>query len=394
MDPHNVYLHLDVLGGIAGDMFAAAIIDLRPEFGGELREAFEAAGLARYVAVRDVAHHDHGLSGRRFEVEERDPAHAAAHRSWREIREFIEGRRLASAVRDRALAIFQRLAEAEGRVHGVPVEEVSFHEVGAWDSIADIVAAAWLIERLDAVGWSCGPLPLGSGRIHTAHGQLPVPAPATALLLEGFPVIQDGVAGERITPTGAAILRHLEPDFDAGGPVRRLTGSGTGFGTRRLEGISNTLRVLAFEGDAVGYTHENISVCRFEVDDQTPEDLAVALEHLRAVEGVIDISQAPALGKKGRVAAHIQILARPENLEQVLAACLNQTSTLGVRWTGERRVVLARTEARVSAAGRELRVKRATRPDGTITRKAEMADLADEPGGLAARQRLRHEAEE
>ena len=139
----------------------------------------------------------------------------------------------------RAIAIFAVLAEAEGRVHGIAPAEVSFHEVGAWDSIMDIVAAAALIEDIGAAGWSTTPVPLGSGRVRSAHGDLPVPTPATALLLEGLEVFDDGRPGERVTPTGAAILRHLMPG--QGLPRRRLRLGrvGHGFGTKRFAGISN-----------------------------------------------------------------------------------------------------------------------------------------------------------
>jgi uncharacterized protein (DUF111 family) len=272
-------------------------------------------------------------------------------------------------------------------------DAVTFHEVGAWDSITDVVTAAWLIEAGRPTGWSCDALPLGSGRVESAHGPLPVPAPATALLLEGFPCVQDGVAGERVTPTGAAILRHLAPDFGTPADARTLRRSGIGFGSRTLNGISNVLRVLAFDESPEETAADRVAVCEFELDDQTPEDLGVAIDRLRDEPGVIDILQAPVFGKKGRVGVHVRILANPSALETILEACFVETSTLGVRWQIVRRAVLLREKRTEEVGGVRVHVKRARRPDGTTTDKAAMDDLAGAGGGRAAREMLRRSVE-
>ena len=389
-----MHLHLDPLGGIAGDMFAAAMVDLHPHLAGELQAAFDAAGLSSHVQISAPEHGDHVLTGRRFRVDELSARSAPKHHAWRDIRSLLAAAPLATPVLERALAIFEHLAQAEAQVHGVPAEDVSFHEVGAWDSIADIVAAAWLIEAMQGASWSCAPLPLGSGRIATAHGPLPVPAPATTILLQGYPVYQDGIPGERITPTGAAILRHLEPSFTPAQQTLRLSGSGTGFGTKSLEGVSNVLRVLAFEEGTDADTRGQVAMIQFEVDDQTPEDLATALDNLRRAPNVLDVVQASVVGKKGRLGAQIQLLTRPEALQETLTRCFTETSTLGIRWQMVSRVALRRDATRAVVGQHRVRVKRASRPDGGITVKAEMDDLAGEPGGLAGRQRLRRKAEE
>ena len=167
-----------------------------------------ACGLPESVTVELVAHDDHRLTGRQLRIEGRDalarPAGSAAA-----IRARLAGAALPDAVRTRAVAILDLLIDAEARVHGRPPEHVHFHELAGWDSVADIAGAAWLIEAVGPAGWSVGPLPAGSGRVETAHGPLPVPPPAVTLLLEGYPMIDDGRPGERVTPTGAAILRHL-----------------------------------------------------------------------------------------------------------------------------------------------------------------------------------------
>jgi uncharacterized protein (DUF111 family) len=262
---------------------------------------------------------------------------------------------------------------------------VHFHELADWDSFADVVAAAWLIDRLAVESWSCGPLPLGSGRVRGTHGVLPVPAPATALLLEGLPVIDDGIGGERVTPTGAAILKHLQPAPHAG--EGRIARAGMGFGTRLLDGVPNLLRALVLAPAEVGGV-ERVGVLRFEIDDQTPEDLAIALDRLRVLSKVRDVCLWPAIGKKGRMMMAVQVLCAPEAVQEVAAACLAETATIGLRWRIEQRRILAR-EAAESA---NVRVKRVRRPDGRVTAKAEAGDIAA-AGSFAARAARRHEAE-
>ncbi len=387
-----LHLHLDPVGGMAGDMFAAALLDAWPELESELNAALAAAGLSSLVKVQRHEHNDNVLSGSRFAVRPAQEHHH--HRTWRDIRALLQTATLPTAVQEHALAIFRLLAEAESYVHGVRVEDVAFHEVGAWDSIADIVSAAWLIATLDATHWSCAPLPMGRGRVLSAHGQLPVPAPATTRLLEGFPLYQDDLDGERITPTGAAILRHLEPSFAPLRKPMRLNRSGIGFGNKNFPGISNVLRVLAFDTAENPLAEDQVALCQFELDDQSPEDLAVALEHLRALPGVLDVIQAPVFGKKGRMAAQVQVLTKPETLNPALEQCFTQTSTLGIRWQMVQRAILARDSAVHEVAGQAVRVKHVRRPDDIVTAKAEMDDLADINGGLAGRERLRHQAQD
>ena len=421
-----MHIQLDPVGGIAGDMFAAAVLDAWPELEPPLVAALERAWLDAIATVERVDHSDHALTGSRFAVREtsggdRDPRvhetdrtdrephvhdsdghgdgddHEPVHEHhlYRDIRTLLEESDLDSGVRARSLDIFARLAAAESAVHGVPLEDVSFHEVGAWDSIADIVCAAWLIERLDAA-WSCGPLPIGRGRIDTSHGRLPVPAPATVELLRGMVVDQDTHLGERVTPTGAAIVSHLAPSFASLPGPMRLDRSGTGFGTSRLPGTSNVLRLLAFEPiemlDASVH-RERIAVCEFEIDDQTGEDLALALDRLRNVGGVLDVSSHAMTGKKGRISIHVRLLARIGAVEAVIESCFRETTTLGVRWHEVSRAALGRASATVTVDGRSVRVKSAHRPGDIRTAKAEIDDLAGVAGGHATRQWMRASVE-
>lgn len=389
------HIHLHPLGGAAGDMFVACLLDAFPEHRAAAVEAAE--GLAR-VGCRLLPHGDGTLTGSRFVVDDapHDHGHGHNHAHWRDIRARLEDSRLAPAVRAHAIGIFAVLAEAEGRVHGVPADAVTFHEVGAADSIADIVAAAAVIAALEPVRWSVASLPMGGGTVQTAHGTMPVPAPATALLLEGFAVHDDGIAGERVTPTGAAILRHLGcKGAPARGTLRR---SGYGFGTRRLPGLSNCLRALVFEaeGAAAAPGHRELAVISFEVDDQSGEDLATGLDRLRALPGVHDVLQMAAFGKKSRLAVHVQVLAAPDALDSAVKACFRETTTIGLRTHLVEGRALARRFAAVEVDGQETTVKLVERPgeEGAtvVTGKAEADQLRPIPSH-AARTRLRQEAE-
>ena len=395
-----MHLHLDPVGGIAGDMFIAAMLDAYPELGEGLASLLGKIGLPRGARYALLAHHDAALSGRRFELSL--PAESAAsgdrhrhthpHVGLAAVSAAIAAMNLDAAVADRAAAIFAVLAHAEATVHGVTVDEVQFHEVGALDSIVDIVGAAWIIEALAPATWSVGTLPLGSGRIQTAHGALPVPAPAVVELLKGYTFFDDRLPGERVTPTGAAILRHLDCASGVGLPLGRLAASGLGFGSRKLPGLANVLRVMAFDV-APDSPDEAVALLAFEVDDQTAEDLAQGLDRLRACGGVLDVLQSPVCGKKGRMATQVQVLTEPRRLDAVVAACFAETTTLGVRHQVLVRRVLARHEATVTGeGGMVVRVKLARRPDGSMSAKAESDDLR-QGGARGGREELRRASE-
>ncbi len=433
-----MHIHLDALGGVAGDMFAAALLDAFPEHQAGVGASIRAVDARIACALQP--HNDGILRGTRFSVSvpgdaaehgHGDPPHAHhghdrghshdhshdhshghghghdhhahdqghhhgpghGHRPWSEIRAALNAANLAPSVRAHALGIFGHLADAEARVHGIAVDAVAFHEVGAFDSIADIVAAAHLIAVLEARSWSVSALPLGSGRVRTQHGPLPVPAPATTLLLDGFATLDDGIPGERVTPTGAAILRYLCGDDPGRGRPRGILGrTGIGFGTKVLPGLSNCLRALVLEDAAASRPgRRDLAVIAFEVDDQSGEDLAMGLDRLRAEPGILDVVQAPVLGKKGRMMAHIQVLVRPEGLEAAIAACFRETTTIGLRYHRVEGAVLDRESHTVEQAGRPVRVKVVDRPGGR-TAKAE-ADDARAHAGHATRAALRREAE-
>lgn len=396
------HIHLDAVGGVAGDMFIAAVTDAFAHLREGVLAAVRAAGLPAEVACAFEAHADHALTGSRFRVDVPVPGHGHvhrlhhhhAHRDFADIRTHLLSAPLDAEVKRRAVDIFTRLAEVEGRIHGKPTELVSFHELGEWDSIADIVGAAWLIHATGAQSWSIGTLPLGSGFVKTAHGKLPVPVPAAAMLLEGYAFADDGVAGERVTPTGAAIVRHLGCTQARSRGALRLGRTGHGFGTRVLPGLSNVLRLVCFEpvdadSDAADAP---VAVIVFEVDDQTPEDLAIALDHLRSHPAVVDVLHSPVVGKKGRIAASIQVLADPAQLHAVTDACFLETATIGLRYQVVHRKTLPRDLRMVLVGNHAVRVKVVQRPQAA-TAKAESDDTA-QVEGLAGRAALRRAAED
>ena len=309
-------------------------------------------------------------------------------------------RRLAEAplgapTRKHALALLALLADAESRVHGVPVDAVHFHELADWDSLLDVVAAGCIAAKLDGAHWSASALPLGGGTVRTAHGMLPVPAPATCLLLTGYPWHDDGIGGERVTPTGAAILRHLVPAERCGArrDAGRLASVGCGAGTRTLPEMPNIVRALVLDRAlAADADTDVVAVLEFDVDDMTGEEIAVAADRLRAEPGVVDVSVGTRQGKKGRPLADFRLLAHPHAAEAIAQACFTETSTLGLRVREERRRVLRRAEIATAAGGAAVRVKVALRPGGERTAKAAQDDVDSTPG-LGARRRTRARAE-
>ena len=365
---------------MAGDMFAAALLHAVPEALADVQRVVAAATAAQ---CETTTHDDGTLTGLRFRVPVTTEPHGHTH--WAAIRRHLLSGALDDAVARHAVGIFEILAAAEARVHGTSPDEVVFHEAGAVDSIADVTAAAVLIARLAPSSVSVSSLPLGRGRIETAHGLMPVPAPAVAILLEGFETIDDGIEGERVTPTGAAILRYLAPSARSAAP-RRLVASGYGFGARRLPGISNCLRATLFD-DAVAQgaavPHRLLSVIAFEVDDQSAEDLAAGIDRMRAHEGIHDVIQIAAIGKKGRLATHLQVLADERHVEQAIDLCFRETTTIGLRVQRTEARALTRRTERVSADGHEVRVKVVDRPGGE-TAKPEADDLVS-AGDAAAR---------
>ena len=374
------HIHLDVTGGIAGDMFLAAVLSAFPGARKKLNDDLKAAGLAGRVGMEWEQVREKGFAALRMKVT--ISGEDSELKTWPQIRSKIETSGLEAAVCSRAIAIFQELAEAEAVSHAIPVERVHFHELADWDSIADIVGAASVIEFTQADSWSVSPLPLGRGRARTQHGLVPVPAPATAELLKGFSFVDDGGQGERITPTGAAILKHLSPAQASVGPRGKLVSTGIGAGNMQIDGIPNILRILCFE--TAPLSSEVVNVIRFEIDDMTPEELALALDRLRTLDGVLDAGHTIGIGKKGRPQFSVSVMTRPERSEHIIEQCFAETSTIGLRVETVARHVLPRQAGHAGGT----RIKSAARPQG-MTTKAESDDLAEIPTLRERRARAR-----
>jgi hypothetical protein len=296
------------------------------------------------------------------------------HSTYKSLQRTIEAAQLSGSAAGHALSILRVLAEAEAAIHGVPLDEVHFHELADWDSLMDVVAAGSIISAVGDATWSADALPLGGGRVMTQHGWLPVPAPATALILQGYPWRADGVEGERVTPTGAAIVRHLVTPAATGfAPEGTLVASGYGAGTKHFPSMANVLRVMAFERPlTVDQEQGVVAAVQFDIDDMTGEEIGIAAERLRSLPGVLDLALVPAQGKKGRPVTMFHVLAAPEALQRCRDAVFAETSTIGLRWTLCDRVVLPRT---VRDSGEGVRVKEVLRPDGRRTSKVESDDL-------------------
>jgi len=347
------HLHLDLVGGIAGDMTVAALVDAGADWN-ELQSRLAASGLPTTTITLDHEWRG-GMAGARFDVAaETEPP----SRHWKDIRALIEAATLPERARTLALDIFGRLAQAEADVHGCEPDEVHFHEVGAMDSIVDIVATALAVDLLDADSFSAGALPVCAGTVSGDHGTMPLPAPATARLLIGFTLMPIPGSLETITPTGAAILAALCRGNTSQPPPMRLLATGTGLGTATLPDRANALRVLVGEPVTVGADAPRGDAVMIEasIDDMDPRLFGAVSSNLFAA-GALDVALIPMQMKKQRPGTLLSVLARPE-LEGVLTGIvLRETTTLGVRSHDVRRTELERRHETVETRFGSVRVK-------------------------------------
>ena len=328
-------IYFDCYAGISGDMTVGALLDLGvplDHLQAELAKLALPAGSYTLSTSRTERQH---LPALKFDVQVQDHH---THRHYAGIDAMIADSALAGPVKERARSIFRRLAEAEALVHGVAVEEVHFHEVGAVDSIVDIVGAAICLEYLGVDQVYVSALPLGSGFVQTAHGRLPVPAPATAELLKGLTVHVNCGEGERVTPTGAAIVAALAVP-SAACPAMAITRIGSGAGGRDFSDCPNILRAFLGTGAAGG--SEEVLEVSCNLDDVTPEVIGYAQE-LLLESGAPDVWLTPVQMKKGRPGTVLSFLCVPADLERLAALVMVETGTLGLRYASLRRMVQSR----------------------------------------------------
>lgn len=349
-------LYFDTFAGISGDMTVGALLALGLPLE-RLRNELAHLALGGY-SIAASPHDAHGISAVKFDVTV--STHEHAHRRFRDIRELVEGSGLQPAVKRRALTIFTKLAEAEGRVHGVAPDAVEFHEVGAIDSIVDIVGTAIGIEWLGCERVHVSRLPLGSGLVPSQHGPLPVPAPATVELLRGFLTQPADGEGELVTPTGAAIVAGVAlpepvPDF-------RIHAVGYGAGKRTLADRPNVLRAVV--GESVAPTgHGDVVVMETNIDDYNPELYEYVMDRLLEA-GARDVSLTPVHMKKNRPGILLTVLCADADRERLAGIILGETSAIGLRYYPARRIVLARQTRAVPTPYGMVRVKIALAPDG------------------------------
>ncbi|HTR37376.1 MAG TPA: nickel pincer cofactor biosynthesis protein LarC [Bryobacteraceae bacterium] len=340
--------YLDAFSGISGDMTVGALIDA-----GAGREALLSAldSLATGAKFEVERTKRRGIAASKFHVR---AGEAKNHRHLHHILDMIATSAIAERAKQNASAVFQRLGEAEAKVHDIPLEKVHFHEVGAVDSICDIVGACVGFDLLDVGAIYCSPLNVGSGTVKTEHGVLPVPAPATAELLTGKPVYARGPAMELTTPTGAAIVTTLAVEFGAMPPLC-VTSTGYGAGDKDFPEHANVLRVIV--GETSGAEESTtVSILEANIDDSSPQVLGYAMERMLEA-GALDVTLESVLMKKNRPGTLVRVIARPEDREALAQLLFAETTTLGLRTYSAERRVKARHLVEVETPHGKVRMK-------------------------------------
>ncbi|MBI4976993.1 MAG: nickel pincer cofactor biosynthesis protein LarC [Spirochaetes bacterium] len=374
-------LYFDCAGGAAGDMILAALIGAGASRE-RLIDGIEKLNIGAHAVIRETA--KSGIRALSVAIETDDHHHAEdshghhSHRGLGAIMKMINDAALPDTVKENACAVFKRIAEAEAHVHGIPVEQIHFHEVGAIDSIADIVGAAILIDALKPSRILCSPVPSGHGEIKTQHGVLPNPAPATVEILRNMPTYRRDVAGELVTPTAAAIFAHYAGLFSMNvtGAVKAV---GYGAGTKTFTGVSGLLRALIIDDNGNETVTARVLECN--IDDMTPE----ALSHVLGVlmkNGADDAWLTPIVMKKGRPAYTLSMLTMRDDYSVFSDIMLRETTTLGLRIQPVDKVMLPREMKDVATEYGTVRVKIAS-AGGHLKMKPEFDDvqrIADERG--------------
>jgi uncharacterized protein (TIGR00299 family) protein len=391
-------LYFDCFSGAAGDMILGALLDLGLPLE-DLRRALGSlaidpaaiwtervtrAGVSAtkfHVAGADAVSHAHDL------VRENDHGHETAHvghdrdhapqahshRSLAEIYALIDRSALSAQGKDRAKHLFARLGEAEAAIHGVPVDKVHLHEVGALDSIVDIVGTVHAMEAFGADRVLSSPLNVGSGSVHSAHGLYPVPAPATTRLLEGVPIYSGPQKAELVTPTGALLITAYAQQF-GGLPPMRLQRTGYGAGSRKFSRTPNVLRVLVGEGDTASQA-QRVVVIEAEIDDMNPQIFGVLIDRL-LTEGALDVFYTSIQMKKNRPGTLLSIIAPPAGREKLASLVFRETTTIGIRYREMDRECLDRETIAVDTPFGRVAMKVARRNGEVMNAAPEFDDCA------------------
>jgi pyridinium-3,5-bisthiocarboxylic acid mononucleotide nickel chelatase len=387
-------LYFDCFSGAAGDMILGALLDAGLPLE-DLRRA-----LGRLAIDRDAIWTERviraGITATQFHVRGEEPPidHAhdheratasprssravqsrshSSHRSLSEIERLIDGSALVPEGKQRAKALFGRLAEAEASIHGTPIDQVHLHEVGALDSIIDIVGTVYALDALGIARITASPLNVGSGTISSAHGLYPVPAPATTLLLKDVPIYSGPQNTELVTPTGALLVSAFAESY-GGVPAMRLQRMGYGAGARDFPRSPNVLRVLIGEDERPSSLH-TVAVIETEIDDMNPQIFGLLIDKLMG-EGALDVYYTPIQMKKNRPGTLLSILAPPEAREHLTSIVFRETTTIGIRFTEAKRECLDRETIAVETEFGPVTVKVARRNGEILNASPEFEDCA------------------
>ena len=369
-------LYIEPFSGASGDMFAGAFLSLL-EDRKIVFNALKSLSIRSHFLASLKSVVKHGIKAEKFNVELTPCAGSEHGRTLSEIIDIINsGKKISAEARDLAVRIFKRLTEAESKVHGSCIEKVHFHEVGAIDSIVDIVTAsiAFCLIKPDVV--ISRPVALGNGKINSAHGVLPVPAPATAELLKNIPVDCTNVEGELTTPTGAAIIAEVVDRWNSAVSGKMIL-CGYGAGTRDLPDRPNVLRVSLMEQDVNRFFDDTVVVIETSIDDMPGEFLSHIVPELLEM-GCFDYAIIPATMKKNRQGFVLQVICPPEKLNAISEYILKNTSTIGVRYRIEQRKILKRKSIKVGTSYGEVCVKLAFDENDTLLKfKPELDDVSE-----------------
>ena len=359
-------LYFDCFAGAGGDMIIGSLIDsgLEPGFLEAELQRLELSGYA--LSATKVARH--GITGTAFSVNVHAPQ---PPRNYDDIIKLINSSSLEGEVKDNASAVFDLLARAESSVHGVDIEDVHFHEIGAVDSIIDICGAAIALKAAGSPAIHCSDINTGSGTVKTEHGLLPVPAPATALLLEGMTAYSSGTMAELTTPTAAAILKHYCGKCSAM-PAMRISAAGYGAGSMELE-FPNMLRVLHGETAGTVAAGDRIVELETAIDDMNPELFSHLFESLYS-KGALDVTVVPAFMKKNRPGHILKVLTVPEKKDALTAEIFRETTSSGIRFRNVSRVILGRKNVEVNTEFGPVRLKVHEFQGETVTVSPEYED--------------------
>lgn len=381
------HIHIDMLGGLAGDMFLAAALDAGVVDAAEIEDALSTLGVGE-IDIHTERVRRGAISGTHIKFSGWDPEEESDHRHLSTILEMLEASGLDEAVRARAAEMFELLGRSESKIHDIPLERVHFHEVGALDSIFDFVSAAYIIEHA-ADTWSFGTIPTGRGTIEVDHGTMPLPAPATADLLRGLAVAPTEIEAELVTPTGATILRTIDAcarlEKTPAGTVRS---GGYGAGTREMADLANVVRftVLETADKTHDETTDEVLQISCDIDDMNPEQFA-HIEELLFERGALDVVRLNALMKKGRQGVRLSVLCRADSRDRLVETLFIETTTFGVRVEEVTRLKLRRRIVEVDTASGAVGVKVGYWKGRAIKASPEYADcarLASATGGPIA----------